>query len=201
MEVLGCFILSLLHLTSLGRGDVQADHRKSFQIYVDEAHRFVTDTLEDLIAETRKFGVGLTLAHQFLSQFGTAKIDALSSVGTTIIMNVDRKDAGYLVKDFREEVEVNDLIKLKLGEAVVRIFTDIIKIETLGPLKIPERNYKEEILRYSLSHYYRSEKEVKESIQRKNERFHGAMLPVLTQNNNDDLEYDFDQGFSDTSGY
>lgn len=195
MEVLGCFILSLLHLTSLGRGDVQAGHRKSYQIYVDEAPRFVTDTMEDLIAESRKFGVGLTLAHQFLSQFGTVKIDALSSVGTTIIMNVDRKDASYLVKDLGEKVEVNDLINLKLGEAVVRIFTDIVKIETLGPLKIPEKNYKEEILRYSLSQYYRSEKEVKESIKRKNERYNGAIVPVLTQNYNDDLECDFDQGF------
>jgi hypothetical protein len=94
-EILGCFMLSLLHLTAIGRSDTPAAQRRPFQIYVDEAHRFVTDTLEDLIAETRKFGVGLTLAHHFFSQFGHTKVDALSSVGTTIIMNVDRKDAGY----------------------------------------------------------------------------------------------------------
>lgn len=107
MEILGGFFLSLLQLTSLGRGDTQANHRKSFQVYVDEAHRFVTDTIEDLITEARKFKVGLTLAHHSFSQFGTMNVDALSSVGTTIIMNVDRKDAGYLVKDLREEMEVN----------------------------------------------------------------------------------------------
>ena len=36
------------------------------------------DCFEDLIAETRKYGVGLTLAHQYMSQFSERKAGALS---------------------------------------------------------------------------------------------------------------------------
>ncbi len=107
-EILGCLMLSLLHLTALGRSDTPLEMRKPFHIYVDEAHRFVTDALEDLIAETRKFGVSLTLAHQYLNQFDSKKVDALSSVGTTVIMNVDGKDARHLTKDLRESFKYED---------------------------------------------------------------------------------------------
>jgi len=195
MAILGCFILSLLHLTCLGRSDTEAARRKPFQIYVDEAHRFVTDTLEDLIAETRKFGVGLTLAHHYFSQFGNTKIDALSSVGTTIIMNVDRKDAGYLVKDLREEVAPNDLTSLKLGEAVVRIDTDIVKIQTLGKLKIPTNNFKDQIIRHSLSRYYRPKEVVQETIRRKCNRYNPAVAPLSGIKRSDDVEVVYDEGF------
>ncbi len=45
-----------------------------------------------MLAECRKFGIKLTLAHQYLSQFQKSKIDALTTVGTTIIFNVDIAD-------------------------------------------------------------------------------------------------------------
>jgi hypothetical protein len=106
-EILGCFILSLFHLSALGRSETAMENRKQFHIYADEAHRFLTEALEDLIAETRKFGVSLTLAHHYLSQFSTKQADALSSVATTIIMNVDAKDARHLTKDLRQLVQVD----------------------------------------------------------------------------------------------
>ena len=139
-EILGCLMLSLLHLTALGRSDTPLEMRKPFHIYVDEAHRFVTDALEDLIAETRKFGVSLTLAHQYLNQFDSKKVDALSSVGTTVIMNVDGKDARYLTKDLRESFKYEDLINLQRGEAVVRIGTNTVKMkDPLGSWRYPKR--------------------------------------------------------------
>lgn len=194
MEILGCLILSLLHLTALGRSDTPEAYRRPFQIYVDEAHRFVTDTLEDLIAETRKFGVGLTLAHHFFSQFGNTKVDALSSVGTTIIMNVDRKDAGYLVKDLRDEVTPSDLTSLKLGEAVVRIDTDIIKIKTLGKLEIPTKHFRDQIIKHSLKHYYQPEKVVREAIRKKQDRLN-SITPPLHRVEHDEIEVIYDEGF------
>ena len=41
-----------------------------FYVYVDEAHRFVTDDVEGLLTQARKFGIGVTLAHQYLAQLG-----------------------------------------------------------------------------------------------------------------------------------
>ena len=154
-EILGCFMLSLLHLTALSRSDTPHDKRKQFHIYCDEAHRFMTDALEDLIAETRKYSVSLTLAHQYISQFGSRKTDALSSVGSTIIFNIDKKDAQSLSKDLRNLVRLEDLITLETGEAIARIGTEIVRIKTPKPLKIPEGNNRERIIEVSRERYYK----------------------------------------------
>ena len=61
-EILGSFLLSLLHTVALGRSAIPPSKRRPFHVYCDEAHRFVTKDLEDLLVETRKFGVDLTLA-------------------------------------------------------------------------------------------------------------------------------------------
>ena len=66
-EILGSFILTFLHLAALSRSDLAITDRKQFHIHCDEAHKFMTDSMEDLIAETRKYAVSLSLAHQFLS--------------------------------------------------------------------------------------------------------------------------------------
>jgi hypothetical protein len=166
-EILGCFILSLFHLTALGRSQIAIEDRKPFHIYADEAHRFLTEAMEDLIAETRKFGVGLTLAHHYLSQFSTKEVDALSSVGTTIIMNVDTKDARRLSKDLQELVQYEDLISLKVGEAIARIGTDIVRCETPGSLKIPKRHFKDAIIERSHRLYYRPAAAIREFINKR----------------------------------
>jgi len=69
-EILGGFMVAVMHISALSRSDTPVDKRRPFQIYLDEAHRFTTDSLEDIIAETRKYGVGMTLAHQYMRQFG-----------------------------------------------------------------------------------------------------------------------------------
>jgi len=129
-----------------------------------------------MLAECRKFGIKLTLAHQFLSQFQTSKRDALTTVGTTIIFNVDTADASYLVKDLQEKVEPKDLVTLKRGEAIVRIDTDIIKIRTPNPKKIPKSSYKQEIIRKSREWYCAKAEEIREYLDRKHNRVRSGQL-------------------------
>ena len=183
-EILGCFILSLFHLAALGRSDTTKEERKQFFLHVDEAHRFLTPAMEDLISETRKFNASLTLAHHYLSQFGTKKIDALSSVGTTIIMNVDGKDARYLTKDLNGLVRSDDLVNLKLGQAVARIGIDIVKVELSGPLKIPERHFRDAIIERSYRQYYKPVHVVRDLIRQRNRRWdlhHSPLTPVQSE--------------------
>jgi len=165
-EILGCFMLSLMHLTALGRGSGDED-RRPFHIYVDEAHRFMTDALEDLIAETRKFDVSLTLAHQYMSQFESRKIGALSSVGTTIIFRIDTRDAGYLRKDLQDLVEVEDLITLDVGEAIARIGNEVVHLRTPPPREVREDGSRERILAASHERYYRRKEDVARDIRRR----------------------------------
>ena len=192
-EILGCFMLSLLHLSALGRSNISIEKRKQFHIHVDEAHRFLTETLEDLIAETRKFRVSLTLAHHYLSQFGTKKVDALSSVGTTIIMNVDTKDARYLTKDLQKLVHYKDLITLKRGEAIARIGTDIVRFKTPGRLEIPKQHFKDEIIQRSHRLYYKPVHVVRNLIRQKGRRWDQPFTPLPAYTNEDPKEFVYDE--------
>jgi len=162
--VLGSLMIALFHEAALARSARPKNQRKEFQIYCDEAHRFVTDALEDLIAETRKYNVGLTLAHQKLSQFPDRKSDALSGVVATIIFNVDATDARHLKQGLRGLVEVEDLIALEPYKAIARIGNRVVRFET-NLLPDPEESgYREEIIRRSRQHYCRPAAEVRRWI-------------------------------------
>jgi hypothetical protein len=189
-EILGCFILSLLHLTALGRSNISIDERKQFHLHVDEAHRFITEALEDLIVEARKFKVSLNLAHQHLSQFDTKKIGALSSVGTTIIMNVDAKDATHLIKDLQDLVVKKDLITLDKGQGIARIGTDVVRFDTPGKLEIPKRHNKEVILTNSFRCYYKPVHVIRQIIRKKASPYGRLVYSLSSDPSAEELEYD-----------
>jgi hypothetical protein len=191
-EILGCFILSLFHLTALGRSDTTINQRKQFHIYADEAHRFISEALEDLIAETRKFAVSLNIAHHYFSQFGNKKVDALSNVGTTIIMNVDGKDARFITKDLRNLVQAEDLMELEVGKAIARIGTEIVRVKLNGPLATPERHFKETIIQNSLKLYYRPVDIIRDIIRQRARRWERSFTSLVPDINlrNEDFEYD-----------
>jgi hypothetical protein len=138
----------------------------------------VTDTLEDVITETRKYGVSLTLAHQYLRQFRPEQIDALASVATTILFSVDSKDAGHLVKDFRELVKTKDIIDLQTGQAIVRCGTDIVRIRTFAPPEVPEINARDRIIAHSRQRYCLPAPQVRQIIQRRSERGNKPFEPL-----------------------
>jgi hypothetical protein len=128
-----------------------------------------------------------------MSQFGHRKMDALSSLGSTIIFNVDKKDAGYLTKDLGGRVSVRALISLEVGEAVARIGTDVVKIDTPKPLKVQGNNSREKIILESRRRYYRSAQEVRKLIRRRWERwdpFPTALTSGDTEGKAEEFVYD-----------
>ena len=134
--------------------------------------------MEDVIAETRKYGVSITLAHQYLRQFGMPKIDALSSVGTTVVFNVDAKDAAYLAKDFQELVKVKDIVDLDVGQAIVRCGMEIARIKTVEQAPIPQNNFGELIIAESRRKYCMPAPEVRQIIERRGEQANKSYEPL-----------------------
>ena len=141
----------------------------------------MTDALEDLIAETRKFGVRLNLAHQYMSQFGHRKIDAFSSVGSTIIFNVDERDARFLTKDLRGKVKPEDLTRLELAEAVARIGTEVVRFRILPPVKADRHDVRERIITLSREKYYRPAPEVRRILRRRRERWSSPFISLHSE--------------------
>lgn len=188
-DTVGCLMLSLLRLTA-GSRDSAAETLRPFHIFCDEAHRFMTDAMEDLIAETRKYNVSLTLAHQYLSQFSRAKVDALSSVGSSIIFNVDTRDAQHMRKDLQGLVDVDDLITLGVGQAIAKIDSRVVRVRTSPPRTDLSESRRQEIIAASRAKYYRPIDEVRETIRTRNHRW---LKPICEQADERDVN-GFDTG-------
>ena len=166
-DMLGGFILATIHATALGRGDVPPEQREPFYVYLDETPRFVTDRLEKMLDEDRKFGVHLTMAHQRMRQFSRDQANALAGVGSTVVFNVGRQDAEHLAKDFLKEVRADDIRELAPQEALVRIHKNMAKIRTRDRKSIPAVNFRDEIIEQSHRKYCLPVAEVQAMIRRR----------------------------------
>ena len=195
-DLLGSFLLALLHMAALSRNDTPAQQRRPFHIYCDEAHRFVTSAIEDLIAETRKYKVSLTLAHQFRTQFNRERMDALAGTGATVVFNVNKADAGYLARGLRGLADVEDLITLEVGEAVAKIGTEVVRIRTPIPLPAGDAEKRERIVAASRQTYYARVEDVRRQLRRRSDRWDtrfcdlGAAIGEGTNGADDELLYD-----------
>lgn len=114
---------------------------------------FVTDALEDMIAQIRKAKVSLTLAHQFMSQFAREKVGALTGVGSRVVFSVNEGDAAMLKKAMLGKVKADDLVDLKRGQAIARINNKVARFETEHPIGKPKSS-KDLIIENSRKRYY-----------------------------------------------
>jgi len=122
-HLLGALILSTLSLAALTRAD--SAERRSFFIYVDEFQSFTTLMLANMLPELRKYGVGLTLAHQHMHQLEPdIRSAVLGNAGTLVSFRVGAEDAPYLAKEFQPTFGVEDLVNLPNHHAYLKLMID-----------------------------------------------------------------------------
>lgn len=103
-RLLGSLIVTGIEQAALSRKDELTRSRRPFYFYIDEFQDFAANegsaiTLAQILSESRKFGLHLTLAHQTLGQMSNAHlISALGNVGVKAVFAVDRTDAEIMVK-------------------------------------------------------------------------------------------------------
>lgn len=124
--LLGTIIVSKLHQAAMARQSLKAERRTPFFLYIDEFQNFITPSLAGVLSGTRKYGLGLVLAHQELRQIynqdtGVAN-SLISNPGTRICFRLGDTDAQKLADGF-EHFTSQDLQKLGLGEAITRVET------------------------------------------------------------------------------
>src|ERR1041385_7752115 len=79
----GGLLVTMLGLAGLSRADTPDQSRRPFFIYLGEFQTFTTLALVNMLAELRKYGLGLVLANQFMDQIdGELRSAILGNVGT-----------------------------------------------------------------------------------------------------------------------
>lgn len=122
--LLGTLLVSKLYHATLSRQNVSEKKRPPFFLYLDEAHHFITESMNQILTGVRKYKLGLVLAHQQLRQFQAGAADILASVlsncFTRICFRLEDTDADRLAKSF-SFFTADHLKNLGVGEAIVRL--------------------------------------------------------------------------------
>jgi DNA helicase HerA-like ATPase len=120
--ILGGLLLGSFQQAALARANVAVDARKPFAVLVDEAASFATGPFVGLMSEARKYGVGLVLATQSVAALDQQlRAQVLGNVGTLVSFLVGADDAEMLSREFAGDVPPRTLMRLRLGELVVRM--------------------------------------------------------------------------------
>ncbi|MBO9501200.1 type IV secretion system DNA-binding domain-containing protein [Brevundimonas sp. A19_0] len=123
--LLGGFIASTIGLAGLSRADAPAADRRPFFFYIDEFQSFTTLAFVNMLPELRKYGVGLTLAHQHLNQLEPdIRHAVLGNVGTVISFRVGAEDAAVMAREFQPTFDVLDLIGLANRDMYLKLMID-----------------------------------------------------------------------------
>ncbi len=111
-RLIGTLLTNTLFNRALRREERVAQ-RRPFYLYIDECYRFLTDDIEAMLDQTRKFGLHVVLVHQHLGQlrkYGDHVFDAVMTNARTKVVfgGLADGDAELLAKQLlREQFDFN----------------------------------------------------------------------------------------------
>jgi hypothetical protein len=127
--LIGMVLVGKILMAALSRTDIAAEQRKDFYLYIDEFQNFITDSIATILSEARKYGLDLTIAHQYIGQISakgdTAIRDAVfGNVGTMVAFRIGTEDAEFLGKEFAPVFTPFDLVNVEAYTANAKILID-----------------------------------------------------------------------------
>lgn len=124
-SLLGGLLVTIIGLAAFSRAEVPADERRDFYVYLDEFQQFTTLAVANMIAELRKYHVGMIVAHQYLYQLDPdTRYAVLGNVGTLISFRLGPKDAAFLAKEFQPKLDTVDLLNLPNYHIYLKLMID-----------------------------------------------------------------------------
>jgi hypothetical protein len=132
--LLGLILVSKIQIAALRRQNMAKEDRKDFFLYIDEFQNYVTDSIESILSEARKYRLGIVIAHQYLGQL--EKSDALTksslnlkwaifgNVGTVMSYKLGAEDAEFMAKQFAPAFSDQDFVNMDKFKAAIKLSVD-----------------------------------------------------------------------------
>jgi hypothetical protein len=133
-NLLGLILVSKIQIAAMKRQQMATADRKDFFLYIDEFQNYVTDSIESILSEARKYRLGLVIAHQYLGQL--QKSDALTksnlnlkdaifgNVGTMMTYKIGPEDAEMMWKQFAPVYSDQDFVNMDKFKAAIKLSVD-----------------------------------------------------------------------------
>ncbi|MFZ1987949.1 MAG: type IV secretion system DNA-binding domain-containing protein [Minisyncoccia bacterium] len=161
-QLLGSMLTTRIFLAAMSRADLAAgDLAKlpNFYFYVDEFQNFANETFAEILSESRKYKLNLTIAHQYIEQMEEEVRDAVfGNVGTTIAFRVGPFDAETLEIVFMPEFTKEDLVNLGFAQIYLSLMIDGVgsrpfSATTIPSIEPPARSFRKEVIAASRSRF------------------------------------------------
>ncbi len=131
-KLLGLIIVAKIQTAALRRQKQTKGARTDFFLYIDEFQNYVTDSIESILSEARKYRLGLNIAHQYMSQIDTSgqkkgvnlKDAVLGNVGTMMCYKIGAQDAEVMAKEMAPTFTDQDLVNVDKYKAVMKLSID-----------------------------------------------------------------------------
>lgn len=134
-KLLGLVIVQKIQMAAMKRQKVEKDQRRDFFLYVDEFQNYITESIETILSEARKYRLGLVVAHQYLAQLeddksgmkqGQSKVkDAVfGNIGTMMSYKIGAQDAEHMAKEMAPVFSDQDMINIDKFKAVMKLSID-----------------------------------------------------------------------------
>ncbi len=172
--LIGAMLITKIYLAAMSRADkteYEMNFLPPFYMFVDEFQNFANDSFENILSESRKYKLGLTVAHQYIDQM-PEKIRAavFGNVGTKIAFRTQKpEDAEVLEKAFAPVFTQTDIMNLSLAQIYLTLLIDGVgsapfSARTLLLPPKPSVTFYNEVIAASRSRYTRPRAEVEAEI-------------------------------------
>lgn len=145
-EMFGSFLISKFQLDVMWRASLEENKRVPFQLYVDEFQSFATESFWDILSESRKFSLGLVIAHQYSKQVSPQLMDAvLWNVGNMAVFRINSYDAHLLAPNMSRDLSPHTLTEQPLYHFILKTSdagkNKIIEWELIHPDTIEKNSH------------------------------------------------------------
>ncbi len=158
--LLGICVLAKLQLSALRRARLEEDKRTSFYLYVDEFQNFATISFVQMLSESRKYKLFLTMAEQSTAQQQEKRLVdiMLANVGTVICFRSGSpQDEKLLLPIFKPQLSPGDIANLPAYNFYMRLRAinalEPLSGETLLPKNNGNKNIAKKVVEISRSKY------------------------------------------------
>jgi len=131
--LLGLIIVNKIQVAAMRRQREDAGKRRDFFLYIDEFQNFVTQSIESILSEARKYRLGLILAHQYLDQLekesklaGSVKLKGavFGNVGSMMFYKIGPQDAEVAAKEMAPVFSEQDLVNIDAFKGAMKLSID-----------------------------------------------------------------------------
>lgn len=173
MRLLGGMLITKIQLAAMSRANLSDEALRripSTYLYVDEFQNFANESFAEILSESRKYKLALTVANQYVDQMTEEVRNAvIGNVGTFISFRVGSTDAELMEKEFSPAFTAEDMVNLGFTQMYLKLMIDGIgsrpfSANSLPPIPKPPVSYVNDIIAFSRKHFAGEKEKVEEAI-------------------------------------